>query len=147
MMRARKYSSSTLETGASWESLQEVQDVGDWSRGATWELETVTSSHGSHGSHDSGFISHPDSSSRALRFPICPEEEKMEEDVHSEDRRKMENEENNNVGKPDLLDYLIKEDFEERLEQMKRKDASPAERILLDNLMKLLELQIQLGGG
>ena len=142
MMRERKFSSCTLETGASGDSFLEVQDGEGWSRGAVWEVETVSSSHCS---HDSGFISHPGSSSWALRFPGFPEEEK--EDVHTKDRRNVEKEENNNVGKPDLLDCLIQEDLEERLEQMKRKDASPAERILLDNLMKLLELQIQLGGG
>ena len=137
MMRERKYSSCTLETGASWESFQEVPDGGDWSKGVTWEVETATSS------HDSGFISHPDSASWAFRFPGCPGEA---EDVYTADRRQVEREENNNVGKPDLLDCLIQEDLEERLEQMGREGASPAEANFLDNLKKLLELQTQLGG-
>ena len=133
MMRERKYSSCTLETGASWESFQEVEDGRGcgWSKGATWDVETVTSS------HDSGFISQPESCFWPTRFPGWPEEE----DVHSKDRRKMEMEKD----KPDLLDCLIQEDFEERLEQMKQEGASSAERNFLNNLMKLLELQTQFG--
>ena len=141
MMRERKFSSCTQDTGASWESFQEAQDGVGWSRGTTcsWEMETVTSS------HDSGFISHPDSASWPLRFPGWPEEK---EDGHSKDRRRMENEENNNLEKPDLLDSLIQEDFEERLEEMKQEGASQEEKNFLNNLTKLLELQIQttLGG-
>lgn len=94
---------------------------------SSWEVETLASS------HDSGFSS----GSWTLSLPGVEEEPFSVTNTVSMDV----------VSTPDLLDSLVLEDIEERLELLKVKEGSSSSEVhLLDNLLKLLELQNQMSG-